>query len=1063
MNPKQESPPAETKADRRLRARRVASAVAILLGIAGMTLAWSLRETFMQREPLTELAESFAAVPHRSIRPRLSGAFLYAPLQAADRSAHTTGNSESSLRARVVATRHTASVDPHVSGVAHLLVGDHARAVQLLTRATAREHADIWSDLAAACLVESEQTGKVVLAIDALGAADHARRLNTRHAAAAFNRALALERLGLLEEARAAWEEYRHLDSGSSWMAEATVTVRRLEAEIPRIRTWKERLAEVERAVVRSEEKIVETIVRGHIRDARAWGEAVYTAKWAEAVITRNDVEAHRQLGFARAIGNALFEGTGERLLRDSIAVIDRAGEERRKLLADAYLTYRNGRIAYSRRGATALADLRAATRLFERAGSPMAAMGRYYEGSALYAAQRLDEAQETLDQLASTDWASRGYIALAAQIGWERGLTVLSRGSYSAAADIFAESRALFDRASDTVNATMMHELQATTLDLAGDPEQAWSIRRVVFMELARAGDRPRKILALNSAATALIARREWIRALPLLDLSVDAGRKENDLPKLASALAQRSAAHAAMRHTAEARRDLAELHERLAMMTAPEMRTGLLIDAQYAEALLVRDIDPEAAIDHLNRAISELDRAGRALFMSRLYLERSRAHRRRSDSAAAREDVAAGLAWIERNRRTVADPQLRAMALASGDELFRDGIELAVAAGHDAEAFDLAERARARSLLESFQRDADSAPLRATEIAAALHPDAAILQYAVLDGRVVAFVLRSTGVRTISIPVPQHRLRSVVDAAAAAVREPNGLSALEDGWKILIEPVAPELRGVDRIVIVADRALSTVPFAALRDAVRRRFLIDDFVLSIAPSASLAVLSSRRAAQHKGSTVLAVAATEFDSERFPNLARLQRVEGEARAVAAAYGSTAVLSGLAATPVALMRAMRGRDVIHYAGHSVVSRREPASSALVLASDGTSSTLSASDIGQLNLSRTRLVVLSSCRSAESAHRGDGIENLATAFVVAGVPSVIGALRDVDDDAAADLAVEFHRHYRVHRDAARAFHDAVSRESATNVVPSWAVIAPFGGFPSLIKATQKERHR
>jgi CHAT domain-containing protein len=78
---------------------------------------------------------------------------------------------------------------------------------------------------------------------------------------------------------------------------------------------------------------------------------------------------------------------------------------------------------------------------------------------------------------------------------------------------------------------------------------------------------------------------------------------------------------------------------------------------------------------------------------------------------------------------------------------------------------------------------------------------------------------------------------------------------------------------------------------------------------------------------------------------------------------------------------------------------------------------------ASDTGQVTVNEIRglplknveLVTLSACQAAlgQGEPRGMAITNLSDGFLMAGAKSVIGTLWEVDDNATAELMVEFYR--------------------------------------------------
>jgi CHAT domain-containing protein len=174
-------------------------------------------------------------------------------------------------------------------------------------------------------------------------------------------------------------------------------------------------------------------------------------------------------------------------------------------------------------------------------------------------------------------------------------------------------------------------------------------------------------------------------------------------------------------------------------------------------------------------------------------------------------------------------------------------------------------------------------------------------------------------------------------------------------------------------------------------------------------------------------------------------LSDLPEAKREAEDIARLFGNqTVTLTGSDATEPAVCAAMRDRDVIHVASHSLVRENSPWLAAFALAdgaphdnsipagagaaragngphpSPGTTvvdhndGLLYLDEVYRLTLPRTRLVVLSSCESALGQYyRGEGMVSLARPFLAAGVPTVVASLWPVDSAATAPLMVSFHR--------------------------------------------------
>jgi CHAT domain-containing protein len=117
-------------------------------------------------------------------------------------------------------------------------------------------------------------------------------------------------------------------------------------------------------------------------------------------------------------------------------------------------------------------------------------------------------------------------------------------------------------------------------------------------------------------------------------------------------------------------------------------------------------------------------------------------------------------------------------------------------------------------------------------------------------------------------------------------------------------------------------------------------------------------------------------------------------------------------------------------MLHFAGHAVWDEVKPERSWLLLApAPGEDGHLHADELGALDLSRVRLIVLSSCRTIGSGlGRTGGFAGFARPLLTAGVNGVVGSLWQVDDEATGVLMQAFHAEYRSTGDAAEALRRA-----------------------------------
>jgi hypothetical protein len=94
-------------------------------------------------------------------------------------------------------------------------------------------------------------------------------------------------------------------------------------------------------------------------------------------------------------------------------------------------------------------------------------------------------------------------------------------------------------------------------------------------------------------------------------------------------------------------------------------------------------------------------------------------------------------------------------------------------------------------------------------------------------------------------------------------------------------------------------------------------------------------------------------------------------------------------------------------------------------------------------------RAELVVLSACDSADGKVTGDSVLGFSSAFLAAGVPSVVVALWSIPDAPTALLMREFYSSMRQGRDKANALREAMLRTMKAHPHPAnWAAFELIG---------------
>ena len=271
---------------------------------------------------------------------------------------------------------------------------------------------------------------------------------------------------------------------------------------------------------------------------------------------------------------------------------------------------------------------------------------------------------------------------------------------------------------------------------------------------------------------------------------------------------------------------------------------------------------------------------------------------------------------------------------------------------------------------------------------------------------------------------------------------------------YKLLISPVVNVLEGPE-IVIVPDRALYKIPFAALTDE-SGKYLSETFRIRIAPSlTTLKLINESPADYHCQTGALIVGNPDVGEVHFKgkltNISRLQFAEKEARMVAKKLGVEPLI-GHQATKQAILQAMSSVALIHIAAHGDDERGAIALAPSFRIPNGIPQEglylLTMSDISKIQL-RAKLVVLSCCHSARGQTKAEGAVGIARAFLGSGARSVLVSLWALDDKATEQFMTHFYDHLVAGESAGESLHEAMKwMRSKGYDVNQWAPFILIG---------------
>ncbi|MBL8762580.1 MAG: CHAT domain-containing protein [Phycisphaerae bacterium] len=604
-----------------------------------------------------------------------------------------------------------------------------------------------------------------------------------------------------------------------------------------------------------------------------------------------------------------------------------------------------------------------------------------------------IEQAEAMLSLGSSTDAADAFHAAIPALrehgmsqelarslLGLSRSL--IERAKWADARDSLAEARALLTPMNNRTGLAKGDMLEARALEAAGDLDGAQRrLRDAIFL----LGDRPADAaLAHLQLGDLLLRTGDLAGAAEHTEQSLAVAETLDLAPLRAELLHARARIRAAAGKTDDAAKDFA------AAIDQTERVRGTL----NAEALRAAFLGRRSSI-YADAAAFALDAGDTPLAFDRI--ERARA---RSMQEADTQPIDARphqrphpgerdiLLEIDRLRR-----ELTALYSHTGDvgAPARGSAADRIAGVRQREhALRLAEQ---RLAARSPRRVVDRNPTALRDVQQALRAGQALVEYFDESGGLGALVITRHGVdvhrRIAELEAVQHAADAMAFQIDRAVIRglptgPTGHRLTRDAQKtlrelhsLLLTPLAHDLSGITRLVIVPFGLLHRVPFHALIDDSGEPELARRAV-TIAPSSTLAMLLRSRAPSPE-SRPLVIGVSD---EAIPH------ANDEARAAAHALPNADLLIGSEATIESVSQAMRSRSLIHVATHARFVATNPGASGLRLA-DGW---LSAWNLTEIDLAGAH-VVLSGCATGRSQHSPGGeLLGLVRAFLAAGAASL-----------------------------------------------------------------------
>jgi len=981
--------------------------------------------------PAGDLAQAAGALERRTTPGRFTGGLPYAPSASGTRGTGETPTPQlliSVARIQRAAQDSFDATSRAALGVGWALLGDFAQSVGALELAVLQRpaDADLQSDLASAYLGRAAQRGLTEDLPRALRAASIAAREAPGHPEALFNRAMALEQLGLRRQAVPAWRSFLSIEPAGPWALEASARLKALESTRPD--------------------------EAPDLQDRREEVEDQLLARWGADYCHGDQAGASARLDQAATAADELVRLGGDRMAQSEVHRIGelmRTGSHARlRQLACGFELFGEARRAYlGDRQLEASQIMQRAAAHLAAAKSPYALWTPIYRSIHLRNDGALSEAIAVLAPLKS---APAQWTLIHARKDWAHGVALGALGRFDLARDPLARALAAYEAVQETDNCAATETLVAEAEWILGDHVSAWDHVRRVIQRLDR---RPRSRRTYHYGIGALLSRADGNVAAEIAFASARLDLADRDRSQ-AEALIDRAKSYTRAGDWQAARNDLAAAAPMVERLGDATLRNRLSADITIVGAGLITDSEPARSIQQASDAVAYVSKVAPVIRLAPLLLMRGQGREAVGDLDGARQDFQAVIAGFEAKRDSLVSPADRIL----GFEQERVAQEALIrheyfARANPWSAFAVAERARASGGFAKWGRSTPITPLDLSQVRAALPADVAILYYELMPDRLLIWALTRDGQAEAVRFIPQRELAQAVERTNRLIAAGARLGDVAaDGRRLfdnLVTPVLALVGSKPRWFIVPDGPLHALPFATLPDA-NGVPLVQSRATAVATSVRHLLAASDRLTPLSPD---AIAAFGDGYDRRRTLPHLINADAEAIAVADQYPRRQVFTGSSATAPAFLQSTE--PVLHFAGHTVVNPQFPFWSELMFAPSGADAgRVRASDIAEHRFARTRVVVLATCEAASGrAVDGEGLVSVATAFLAAGVPAVVAAIWPVDDAESRSFFTRFHQELRRLPDPATALRttqqSVIRAAGATQPIKAWAGYLAFGG--------------
>jgi CHAT domain-containing protein len=877
-----------------------------------------------------------------------------------------------------------------------------------------------------------------------------------------FNRALCHERMNLFLQAEDDWKQYLTIDADSAWAEEAREHLDKLRERATRLENLEKTVqTEFQEAETAGDWPRMRDLVSRYFVPVRNLAMDQLFDKYLASSVAGEKRQAGQYLRRLKRIGQLIGDIKGDRFVTDAVDFAARGDLAVKRNLQTVHQTLQQALLEHTH------GNFGAAYNLYEKSRDLAEGIGDHPH--AVMAAMGL--ARYIYKKGASGDFEALG--KKLADDSKRRNYLQIHAGTLLILANIDGKEQRL------SLNLEHSKRVVGIAREL-GDAEIEINGARFVGHAYDRLGDREAAVKWLseaiavprdsrikpNSAAVTytgmgdiLFREGKYLIALPYLNEAMRMCEQSGNVTLLAYMKQRLGLIYGMLGRQEESARALKDAVAKAEALPDQAARRQLQIELYTKSGnFYIQQKRYDEAIATYRQALEIIGGADMGYHLSTIRQGLAAAYVANGRDAEAESQLKESIKLAEETRAQISDAQNRRTFLASQQGVYRAMISFQFLNKNDpAQAFNYAEIAKGRDLLDALTGErhvtvnngqvklnfsGGAAPLTLEQAQRALPTNVQLAQYVAGEDRLMIWLVTRNGVVTRTAPIGADGLRDKVTAYLESLGARAPLDKLNDQasdlYQLLIAPIDQQLDRNLTLCIAPDGVLQDLPFAALVSPDSKRYLIEDFTLVVNPSASVfarAIDLTARKQRSDSEPFLGLGNPRFDQQRFPKLQTLPASEQELEHIQSLYPHRLILNRRQATESALVSQIGEYEIVHLATHALSDKQSSNLSTIVLAEESHFATapaaqrkkidggafdgaLHAQEIYNLKPERTRLVVLSSCRSGLGDEtRNEALGGLAQAFLVAGVPAVVASLWDIDDDSAAGLMEKFHIAHRV----------------------------------------------